>query len=51
MLWHADPLLGNDGEIISHTTAQKKQQKNDVFVQSVPRCYKQDKLMRRERVS
>jgi hypothetical protein len=50
ILWHADTLLRNDREINNYTTAITRQQpinsnRGAVFsVQSVPRCYTQDKL-------
>jgi hypothetical protein len=55
LLWHVDPLLSNDREIINYTTAVTRQRtinnnRETVFsVRSVPKCYKQDKLV--ERVS
>jgi hypothetical protein len=48
-LLRTDPLLGKDREISSYATAQaadRKQQENKRFsMMSVPRCYKQDKLV------
>jgi hypothetical protein len=49
-MWHADPLLGNDREISKCTTAVNRQRpvnsnRGAVFyMESVPRCYNQDKL-------
>jgi hypothetical protein len=55
ILWHVDPLPGNDREISDYTTAPQtiifpRQQLNSnrgtVFsVRSVPRCSKQDKSL------
>jgi hypothetical protein len=48
ILWHVDPLLGNDNEINNYTIAVNKQQpvnsnRGKLFsVRSVPRCYKQE---------
>jgi hypothetical protein len=50
VLWYVDPLLGNGNEMSNYTTAVTRQQPvNDDIgimfsVQSVPKCYKQDKL-------
>jgi hypothetical protein len=50
ILWHVDPLLGNDREIKNYVTAVTSQRpvksnRRTVFsVRSVLRCYKQDKL-------
>jgi hypothetical protein len=54
ILWHVDPLTGNECETKHYTTAvtgpmtQTQQlhcNRGSVFyVQSVPRCYMQDKL-------
>jgi hypothetical protein len=50
ILWHVDQLLGNDCEICNYTTAVTRQRpvnsnRGMIFsVQSVPRCYKKDKL-------
>jgi hypothetical protein len=54
ILWHVDPLLGNDRVIGNYTTAITRRRPvnsktGTVFsVRSLPRCYKQDKLMRSE---
>jgi hypothetical protein len=48
ILWHADPLLGNDSEINNWTTVVTRQQSVNrskekfFFVRFVPRCYKQE---------
>jgi hypothetical protein len=50
ILWHVDPLLGNDREISNYTTAVTRQRpvnsnRGMMFsVRSLPKCYKQDKL-------
>jgi hypothetical protein len=50
ILWHVVPLLGNDSETSKYTTAVTRQRPANSnrgtvsSVQSVPRCYKQDKL-------
>jgi hypothetical protein len=50
ILWHVDPLLGDDHEISNYTTAVTKQlpvntNRKKVFsVRSVSRCFKQVKL-------
>jgi hypothetical protein len=50
ILWHVVPLLGNEREINDYTTSVTRQwpvnsKRGKVFsVQSVPRCYKLDKL-------
>jgi hypothetical protein len=50
ILWHLDPLLGNDREISNYTTAVTRQQpvssnRGTMFsVQSVPRCYRWGQL-------
>jgi hypothetical protein len=47
ILWHVDPLLGNDSEISYYTTTVTRQRpvksnRGNVFsVRSVPRCYEQ----------
>jgi hypothetical protein len=52
ILWHIDPLLGNDRKISNYTTTVTRHRtlnsnRGTVFsVRSVPRCYKQDKLVR-----
>jgi hypothetical protein len=53
-MWHVDPLLGNDHKISNYTTAVTRQQPVNnnrgtvLSVQSVPMCYKQEKLLRSE---
>jgi hypothetical protein len=50
IIWHVDPLLGNDSEISNHTTAVTRQRsvnsnRGKVFsVRSAPICYKQGQL-------
>jgi hypothetical protein len=50
ILWHVDPLLGDDHEISNYTTAVTRQlpvntNREKVFsVRSVSGCYKQYKL-------
>jgi hypothetical protein len=58
-MWHVDPLLDNDSEISNYTTSVARQQLRRqtrtqqlhckrgtvIYVPSVPRCYKQNKLV------
>jgi hypothetical protein len=50
ILWHLDPLLGNDREISNYTTAVTRQRpvnsnRGTVFsVRPVPGCYRWDQL-------
>jgi hypothetical protein len=49
ILWHADPLLGNDSEISNCTAAPTRQRdvngnRGMFSVRFVPRCHKKDKL-------
>jgi hypothetical protein len=50
IVWHVDPMLGNDREISSYTTTVTRQlpvnrNRGTVFsVRPVPRCYKQGQL-------
>jgi hypothetical protein len=51
LLWYVDPLLGNDRDLSSYTTAVTRQQpvnsnRGTVFsVRSLPKCYKQVRLV------